>query len=288
MNVLISGSEGFIGLNLVKSLLKKKINVNGFGKSKKKSLIKYNYFQHNLLNKKKIPKQLSKHYDVIVHAAGMTSHYDIIKNKNFEKNSLKISKNLLELFNKTKSKHLIFLSSGKVYRNNHKKFINLNTQTLPSNKLGKTKLKIEKFFLQNLKKGKLTILRIFLVYGKHQKNKMLIPEILNQINKIKNKKQKNLILGNLEVKRDFMFVDDLTNIISQNILKKTSSKINIKNIASGHSITPHEIASLLIKKYKVVTNIVVKKSKIRDDEADIEKVYVRNKTRSFYKCLKYL
>ena len=288
MNVLISGSEGFIGLNLVKNLLKRKIQVYGFGRNKKKSSIKYNYHQHDLLDKKNIPEQLNKYYDVMIHAAGLTSHYDIIRNKNFEKNSLKISKNLLKFFKKTKSKHLIFLSSGKVYKNNYKKSINLRTQTIPSNKLGKTKLKIENFFLKNFQNGKLTILRIFLVYGKNQKNKMLIPEILYQINKIKRRKQKNLTLGNLKVKRDFIFIDDLINIILKNIFKKNQSKINIKNVASGHSITPLEIASLLIKKYKIITNIVVKKSKIRNDEANIEKVYVKNKTRSFYKCLKYL
>ena len=38
MDVLISGSEGFIGLNLVKSLLKKKINVVGIGRGKKNHL----------------------------------------------------------------------------------------------------------------------------------------------------------------------------------------------------------------------------------------------------------
>ena len=31
-------------------------------------------------------------------------------------------------------------------------------------------------------------------------------------------KQKNLILGNLEVKRDFIFVDDLTNIAMQSVI----------------------------------------------------------------------
>ena len=36
MKILISGSEGFIGINLVKNLLKK-IKVEGFGRSKKKS-----------------------------------------------------------------------------------------------------------------------------------------------------------------------------------------------------------------------------------------------------------
>ncbi len=40
MDVLISGSEGFIGLNLVKSLIKKKINVEGLGRRKKKIIFK--------------------------------------------------------------------------------------------------------------------------------------------------------------------------------------------------------------------------------------------------------
>ena len=152
MDVLISGSEGFIGLNLVKSLLKKKINVVGIGRGKKKSSINYKYFKYDLLNKKKFPKKLKKNYDVIVHAAGLTSHSDIVNNKNFTKNSLKISNKIYQLFSQTNPKHLIFLSSGKVYKNNKSKKINLKTKTNPTNTLGKTKLKIEKFLSSKIKK----------------------------------------------------------------------------------------------------------------------------------------
>jgi len=288
MDVLISGSEGFIGLNLVRSLLKKKVNVEGLGRKRKKSSTKYKYFQYNLLSNKKIPKKLLKHYNVIIHAAGLTSHADIINNNNFTKNSLKISKKIYSLYDQTNSDHLIYLSSGKVYKNNKNKKINLKTKTNPSSKLGKTKLKIENFLSTKIKKSKLTILRIFLVYGKNQSNKMLVPEILNQIKKIKKKKQNNLFLGNLNVKRDFIFIDDLTKIIIKNIFQKPKYKINIKNVASGHSITPKEIALSLMKKYKVTSNIIINKSKIRNDEPQIEKVYINKKTRNFYKCLKYL
>ena len=91
----------------------------------------------------------------------------------------------------------------------------------------------------------------------------------------------------MNVKRDFIFIKDLTNLIVKNIFQKPKNKINIK-LASGHSISPLEIASSLIKKYKINTNIVIKKSKIRLDEADIEKVYIKNKSRNFNECLKYL
>ena len=49
---------------------------------------------------------------------------------------------------------------------------------------------------------------------------MLIPEILNQIKNIKEKKQKNLFLGNANVKRDFIFIDDLSKLIIKNIIQK--------------------------------------------------------------------
>ena len=117
---------------------------------------------------------------------------------------------------------------------------------------------------------------------------MLIPEILNQIKKIKEKKQKNLFLGNDNVKRDFIFIDDLSKLIVKNIIQKQKKKINIKNIGSGHSITPKEIAELLINKYKVKTKIIIKKSKLRMNEPKIENVYLKEKTRSFYECLKYI
>ena len=154
--------------------------------------------------------------------------------------------------------------------------------------MGRTKLKIEKFLLSKIVKSKLSILRIFLVYGKGQNNKMLIPEILNQIQRIKKKKQKNLVLGNLEVKRDFIFINDLIKIILNTVFEKNKTLINVKNVASGHTISPKQIALALLRKYKVDTRIIVKKSKIRQDEPFAEKVKINNKTRNFYKCINFL
>ena len=64
------------------NLLKRNINVEGLGRGKKKSSEKYKYFKYNLLNKRKFPKQINKKYNAIIHAAGLTSHFDIVRNKN--------------------------------------------------------------------------------------------------------------------------------------------------------------------------------------------------------------
>ena len=88
---------------------------------------------------------------------------------------------------------------------------------------------------------KFSIFRIFQVYGKNQK-KMLIPEILKHISYIKKDGKNELRLGDLSVKRDFIYIDDAVKIIGDSILDKENMKNQIKNIADLNEI--HEEATI--------------------------------------------
>ena len=77
---------------------------------------------------------------------------------------------------------------------------------------------------------------------------MLIFEILKQISNIKKSKKNEIKLGDLSVKRDFIYIDDAVKIIGNSALDKESMKNQIKNIASGYSLTPKYIARKLLDK----------------------------------------
>ena len=290
MKVLITGSEGFIGFHFIKFFLKKKINVCGIGLNKKRSKINYKYYRLNLKNLKKKDFKFFKKINVILHCAGITSHEEIVNNKNFIKQSLLIAKNILNLFFKIKANRFIFLSSGKVYGDMKSKKININSPKIPRNKLGKSKLEIENLIQKRFKEEKnkkFSIFRIFQVYGKNQK-KMLIPEILKQISDIKKDGKNELRLGDLSVKRDFIYIDDAVKIIGDSILDKENMKNQIKNIASGYSLSPKYIAKKLLEKNNLKSKIISVHSKRRKNESKIERVQVQLKTRHFKDCIKFL
>tara|TARA_B100000959_G_scaffold91532_1_gene97296 strand:+ start:2103 stop:2975 length:873 start_codon:yes stop_codon:yes gene_type:complete len=290
MKILVTGSEGFIGLNLVKFFLKKKINIYGIGLRKKRSKINYKYYRINLRNFKKNNLKFFKKINVVIHCAGITSHSEIVNSKNFTKKSLLIAKNILNIFFKIKANHFIFLSSGKVYADMQSKKININSPKIPKNKLGKAKLKIENLIQKKFKgkkDKKFSIFRIFQVYGKDQK-KMLIFEILKQIFNIKKSKKNEIKLGDLSIKRDFIYIDDVVKIIGNSALDKKNIKNQIKNIASGYSLTPKYIARKLLDKNNLNSKIISIASKKRKDESKIESVQVQSKTRHFKDCVKFL
>ncbi len=287
MKVLITGSEGFIAQNLIRILIKNKIQVFGINKSKKKSKINYFCIHHNLLKSIDFKKINLADIDFIIHLAGVTEHNKIVKSEEFINDTKKILKNTLTIANKLNCKYFIYASSGKVYKRTNK-IITTRTKIRPDSILGKAKVIAENIIVNSniFKKNKIKILRIFNVYGKNQSQQFLVPNILKQIKDIKKKKQGRIELGNLDVKRDFIYIDDLSKIILK-IIKSPGEFKMITNISSGYSINPKYIAKKLLKANKIECDIISKRSKIREETKN-EVVYQKNKKSNFLKNVKNL
>ena len=102
MNILITGSNGFIGSNVGNFLKKKKINVFGIGskgiysyKSSRNNIYKKNIVGRiNIINLKKF----KVNFDYIIHCAG-SGFVGLNKTKDFKKN-VDTTKKLLEFVSK--------------------------------------------------------------------------------------------------------------------------------------------------------------------------------------------
>ena len=81
-----------------------------------------------------------------------------------------------------------------------------------------------------------------------QKVHFLIPEIINKL------KKKKIIVNNINIERDFVYVSDLVDAIIKSIFLK--KKFEIINIGSGKSYKISEIIDILQKIKR--TDIVVK------------------------------
>lgn len=252
MNILITGVDGFIGKQLSKALVKRGHEIKGSG---------------NVLDKNRIEKEI-KDVDCVIHLAAKTTHKDLVENK-FEALETNIdgTKNVLDAFIRSEAKKFIYPSSGKVYGKIESLPISETHPTNPLNVLGKTKLIAEKFieFYSNNDK-EFVILRIFNVYGKGQKENFLVPTILKQVSL----RKEEIMLGDTEAKRDYVYIDDVVSAIVKAVERKDKMGLLIYNICSGVGRSAKDIVYLIGKILGKDIKIKVNRKLLRSDESEAE------------------
>jgi nucleoside-diphosphate-sugar epimerase len=213
MNILITGSDGFIGKHLCFFLKKKKIK---FFPLKSKS-------NNNFFFKKK----KNQNYTHIIHL----EHSYLDKKKN-----IRLAKKLLSFAKKNNIKKFIFTSTC-VYKYKNKKKIGNYLSGI--NEYVKTKIILEKLFIKYYKIKKiedLIILRIFNVYGKFQSKKYyVIPSLISRFKS----KDKSINLRYPFNKRDFIYVDDVISAIYKSL---NLSNLHFFDIGSGKSLSIYSLA----------------------------------------------
>jgi len=161
MNILITGSSGFIGISLVQ-YLKNNYNIIGLDiDDSSKYLCKY-FIKIDITNKDKLEKVFTIYnIDYIIHCAFDKSLKNCEENKKRAYNINYIgSKNLYEFSKKYNSK-FIFISSDQVFDGKNGFYLE-NSKTNPINYYGKLKLDIEEL----IKSDKCSsICRTALVFG---------------------------------------------------------------------------------------------------------------------------
>jgi len=231
--ILIIGGTGFIGFHLAQKLIKK---YKVFSLSSKKPVksrflegVKYLYADTSDL--KDLKRKVSLSFDYVLNASGNIDH----KNKNRTYSAhYKGLKNLVDIFKKKKIKAFIQLGSSLENGNT----LSPQKETLkcsPKSHYSRAKLQATKYIIKS-KKFPYIILRLYQIYGPNQKTDRLIPYII--VSCIKNLRF-NCTEGNQI--RDFLFIDDLSNLITK-IVKKNKIKKGIYNVGSGK---PEKIKSII-------------------------------------------
>lgn len=263
MTIAITGVNGFIGQHLSKALIRKGYAVTGIGKEDKSVIPRVLYHKGDVLNKKFLGKIIYD-CDAIVHLAALTSHKDIVDNQlKTQKINLNGTKNILDIFIKSKAKKFIYPSTGKVYGNIRYLPIDENHPTQPQNILGKLKLEVEDLIKSyETQQKKLIIFRAFNVYGHGQDENFLIPTILKQLSDGK----REIILGDVKAKRDYVYIDDLVSAFVLAIEKKLPPGVSIYNICTGKESSASQIVNMISKIKGIDIKIKVNPALIRGDE----------------------
>ena len=277
MNILITGSAGFIGYHLsIKLLSNRKNNIFGLDnlnnyydvklkKDRLKNLKKYKNFNFNKIDisdKKKINSFFKKNkIDVVINLAAQAGvRYSLINPYSYVKTNIDGFLNILEGCKNHKIKHLIYASTSSVYGGNVRiPFIETDKTEKPLQLYASTKKTNELFAhaYSNLYNLPTTGLRFFTVYGPWGRPDMAL--FLFTKNIFNNKPIK--IFNHGKHTRDFTYVDDIVDGIYRLVKKppkkyfKTKIKIpyRIFNIGNSKPVK-------LIKYIKTLEKIIGKKA----------------------------
>ena len=252
--LLITGSEGFVGKNLIRYLKNYSFQII---ETKDKSFdLKLNESW----------KQIEK-CDYLIHLAGKSFVPKSWEEPaRFIENNILLITNALEYCRVNKTK-LIFLSSY-LYGNCKKMPIKENAPIEATNPYALSKLLSEKlcYFYKNNFQVNNIILRVFNLYGPGQPKEYLLSKITNQV------RYENIIkVDDLSPKRDYVYIDDLCSAIVKAINYKGNE--HIFNIGSGKSYSVKEVIDFIQNIYGTSFNIkekkLIRRNEILNTIADI-------------------
>ena len=138
--------------------------------------------------------------------------------------------------------------------------------TNPQNILGKSKRITEQVIdFYAIPENKYLICRIFNIYGEKQKRNFVVPTIIEQLT------QTYIQLGNIEDKRDYLYIDDLSLAI-QACLKSALyfNNVDYVNIGLGEPISVFDIVKTIEKILNKKLRIQINKALFRTDETPVE------------------
>ena len=240
-NVLILGSEGFIGSHLVAKLLNNEYSIVGCDiiKSTKKS---YLYYNLSILSDGFDSLFTNNKFDFCINASGSGSVSFSIDNPidDFKSNTLTVAKVLDTIRTHQPSCKFLHISSAAVYGNPTCLPIIENFDAQPLSPYGYHKLMSELLCKEyfSIFKVSSVIIRPFSVYGNGLR-KQLLWDICEKLSK----SEVISLFGTGNETRDFIHIDDLTECILL-IIENSLFENEIYNVATGNEISIRQIKSI--------------------------------------------
>jgi len=256
--VLITGGAGFIGSNLARELVKEGYDVSildDFSYGSMLNLTKENgepitkIYRGSICDSNLV--ELMKGVDYVYHFAAI-SCLPICLNEPYRATQVNVAGtlNVLEAARLNNVKRVIFASSSAVYENNEKFPSKEEDDVNPHAIYSVQKYTGEEFCkaYRKLYNMDITIVRYFNLYGPNQDYTRQKPPVMSYIIKELLQNKTPVMYGSGEQKRDFLFIDDVTEL-NKLLIKKEGAKNETFNVGSGKIYSINEI-------YQEVDNIL--------------------------------
>lgn len=251
MRLLVCGASGFIGRNMFEHF-EGKYDISGTCFNS--GLNRVGATKVDLTNKICVNDTVSNK-DIIIQAAATTSGAKDIINKPYyhvTDNAIMNSLIFRAAF-EHKVKHVIFFSCSTVYKTSEQLIketdLDLNSGFHQAYfGVGWTKTYIEKLceFYSKISDTKYTVIRHSNIYGPYDKFDLERSHVFGAtMTKVMTVKDKIVVWGNGEEKRDLLYVSDLVDFVDL-VLKKQESKFEIFNVGYGSMISVSDLVKKII------------------------------------------
>lgn len=223
MSVLITGSSGFIGQNLL-YYLKKDYKCNSLNRDHLQT----------------IPQNSIDQNEAIIHLAGKAHDLKKISNLNeYYKVNFELTKKVYDAFLNSNAKKFIFISSVKAAADDVKEILTEDSLPNPQTHYGKSKLMAEQYIQSRpLPEGKsYYILRPCMVHGPGNKGNL---NLLYQVVR----KGIPYPLAGFQNKRSFLSVENLCFVIKE-LISRDDIASGVYQVADDEALSTSEVVSIL-------------------------------------------
>ena len=272
-NVLVTGSNGFVGKHLINELVKNGYQVTGVGiddsKLKERS---YRYKKIDLNNIKEILTLDLKSFDYVIHLAGLAAVGPSFDNPVLYLNTnLDIEANLFEACIKQDARPLfLIISSGSLYKPDQKLPLNESSEIEATSPYAVSKIGQEELAKYYRKRGfKCIIARPFNHIGPGQGLGFITSDFAHQVFNNLKTNEKKFLVGNLSAKRDYTDVRDI--VRGYRLLMEKGVDGETYNLCSGESYSGQSILKKMLSLVNVEFKIIKDPTKYRS--VDYEDIY---------------
>jgi|TARA_B110001452_G_C15214210_1_gene421136 NAD dependent epimerase/dehydratase len=282
--ILITGATGFIGSHLTEMLVEKGYNIIAFDRYNpnndygwlKESKYK-NHFEIILGDIRDYDSvfKAMKNCSSVMHLAALIGiPYSYVSPLAYVKTNIEGTYNVLEASKNLRLENILITSTSEIYGTPKKLPIKETAPVNCQSPYAASKAAADQLALSYSKSFQLPIklIRPFNTYGPRQSNRAVIPTIISQCLKNKNKK---IILGNLNPTRDLNYVTDVCEAFEK-VYKSKKLIGEIVNVGSNNSISVKDLVKKIMKIMKVKYKIGSSSKKVRPKNSEVDNLKCDN------------
>jgi nucleoside-diphosphate-sugar epimerase len=256
-NLLVCGGTGFIGRNILLNLSKdSKYNLYAvYNQRKPFKNNKIKWIKSDLRNSHKV-SEVTKNKDIVIQAAATTTGSKDVINQPFVHvtDNAVMNAYLFRSCFVNKVKHVIFFSCTTMYKSSNKPLKEEEFNPLKDIEpkyfgVANTKVYNEKMceFYSGLGKTKFTAIRHSNIYGPFDKFDLERSHVFGAtVTKVMTAKDKVIVWGRGNEKRDLLYIDDLVNFVKLLIIKQKNN-FELFNCGAGYAVSIKDLVKKIIR-----------------------------------------